>query len=124
MNLYLDIDKLPNYPFPQRFVEFAQAEPKVDIEPWWLLIYIEGKINSWHNKLKELYPKRTLVPFAKFSANDDIACFDGEDLSGDPKILIIHAYASEGWELHNEYPRFTDWLRSATDMHAEWNQEE
>jgi len=124
MTLYLDIENLPNYPFPRKFIEFAQTEPKIDIEPWWLLVHKEGKINSWHNKLKELYPKRTLVPFAKFSANDDIACFDAEDLSGNPRVLIIHAYASEGWELHDEHPDFTDWLKKATDTHNEWNEEE
>ncbi|MBP3997137.1 MULTISPECIES: hypothetical protein [Pseudomonas] len=123
MKIFLDIEQIENYNFPSEFIEFATMEPKPDIEPWWLLVYKEGKINNWHNTLKKLYPKRTLVPFAKFSANDDIACFEGEDLSGNPKVLIIHAYASEGWELHGEYPDFCTWLKTAIETHAEWNEE-
>lgn len=124
MKIFLNIEHLKNYNFPSTFIEFATTEPEPDIEPWWLLIYQEGKINYWHNTLKNLYPNRTLVPFAKFNANDNIACFDGDDLSGNPKVLIIHAYASEGWELHGEHPDFSAWLKIAIETHAEWNEED
>lgn len=124
MKIFLNIETLPNYPYPENFLNFATIQPEVDIEPWWLLIYSKGKVNNWHETLKKLYPKRTLVPFAKFNANDDIACFDGEDISGNPKIFIIHAYASEGWELHDTYPHFDEWLKKAIETHEEWNKEE
>ncbi|MCT8343389.1 hypothetical protein LG003_11140 [Photorhabdus kleinii] len=48
--------------------------------------------------MKAQYPERQLVPFAKVSYSDDIACFDSSDISGDPKIFFIHAFASTGWE--------------------------
>ncbi|MGG7675483.1 hypothetical protein [Pseudomonas sp. WC2] len=75
MKIHLNIDDLPDYPYPANFIKFASIEPETDIEPWWLLVFNEGTISNWYKTLKRLYPKRTLIPFAKFNANDDIACF-------------------------------------------------
>lgn len=57
MKIFLNIEHLKNYNFPSTFIEFATTEPEPDIEPWWLLIYQEGKINYWHNTLKKTLPK-------------------------------------------------------------------
>ncbi|PMY38299.1 hypothetical protein C1Y35_17690 [Pseudomonas sp. GW456-L14] len=124
MKTFLEIESIQNCPFPKSFVDFINKDPKADLEPWWLLAYKEGKINSWHKTLKQLYPKRALIPFAKFSANDDIACFDGEDLSENPKVLIIHAYASEGWEHHSTFTDFNSWLSEALKTRDKWNENE
>lgn len=124
MKIHLNIDDLPGYPYPTNFIKLASIEPETDIEPWWLLVYNEGTINNWYKTLKQLYPERTLIPFAKFNANDDIACFDGDDFSGQPHVLIIHAYASEGWELHATYASFDKWLEEAMVQNAEWFNED
>lgn len=106
LKVFLEIEDIQNHPFPKGFVDFINKEPKTDLEPWLLLVHEEGKINSQHKTMKKPYPKRTLIPFARFSANDDIAHFDGEDLSGNPKVLIIYVYASEGWEHHKTFTGF------------------
>lgn len=64
---------------------------------------IEGMIFG----LKKLYPQRNLIPFAENNYNDDIACFDA--YSGE-KVLIIHTYASPGFEQRKEYENIWYWL--------------
>ena len=64
------------------------------------------------------------MPFKSVPFSYYIACFDGEDLSGQPHVLIIHAYASEGWELHATYASFDKWLEEAMVQNAEWLNED
>lgn len=124
MNIFLEINDRQNYNYPTEFVKTIQLDPAIDLEPWWFIAYEDGDVNYWYQTLKNLYPKRELIPYAKFNANDDIACFDGNDHSGEPKIFVIHAYASEGWELHRTYESYSDWLDAALKTHKEWEEEE
>ncbi|KDD67535.1 hypothetical protein ABH912_000105 [Pseudomonas sp. BT76 TE3572] len=124
MNFFIKIENRQNFTYPKEFINTISTTPPIDIEPWWFIVFEEGDVNSWYDTLKKLYPKRELIPFAKFNANDDIACFDGDDNSGNPKVLIIHAYASEGWEHHGSYNNFSEWLTKAIKTHQEWEEEE
>lgn len=124
MSIYLKIKNRQDFPYPESFITTINLNPPIDIEPWWLIVFEDGDVDYWHHTLKQLYPKRELIPFAKFNANDDIACFDGHDSSGEPKVLIIHAYASEGWELHGTYNNFDAWLSEAIKTHQKWEEEE
>ncbi|WP_085657122.1 hypothetical protein [Pseudomonas sp. B11(2017)] len=124
MTYYLDIKNRSLFAFPESFMDVISATPEVDIEPWWFIVFEDGNVDYWYHALKKLYPKRDLVPFAKFNANDDIACFDGNDNCHNPQVFIIHTFASEGWELHNTYKNFNTWFRHAIDEHAAWSSEE
>jgi hypothetical protein len=104
-------DALPNdFKFPQAYLDLmAQGLP--DIDPWWWLApYTDSEI-YWTSTLREQFPYRLLVPFAKHGGSDDVACFDGTDTSSDPKVLYIHAFCSPGWEHRGEANNFTEWLR-------------
>ena len=124
MKIYSKIDDRADFLYPESYIATISREPGVDLEPWWFIAYEEGDVNSWYKILKSLYPTRELIPFAKFSANDDVACFDGSDNTGNPKILIIHAFASEGWEHHGTVENFDDWLKIAFETKKAWSEED
>jgi hypothetical protein len=60
--------------------------------------------------LQERYSDRDLVPFALKLDCDDVACWERGQM---PKVLIIHDFASPGWELRREFQTFWDWFRFA-----------
>ncbi len=96
------------------------------IGPWWFLHRYPESANFWLEELREEYPSRSLVPFAKFSVFDDIACFDGADTSGDPKIYYAFEGASPGWDAQNQGPNshFERWIAQAKRDAEQWKAEE
>jgi hypothetical protein len=107
-------DRLPEgFRFPATYVEIAGSEALPDIEPWWWLSIREQSYVFWMEKLAEQFPDRLLVPFAKMEDSDDLACFDGADQSGQPKVLYIHAYTTAGWEHRGDEASFEVWLSKA-----------
>lgn len=91
----------------------------VDLDRWTL--FSEEKAASYGKSLKKRYPKRNLFPFASFTENDDIACF--EEGKG-KRVVIVHDFASEGWESRQEYEDFWEWLRDAVRYMIEFEREE
>lgn len=79
---------------PVEFMNFAQSAERLDLKPWWLMCDFPSFADFWIGQLKKQYPDRVLVPFAKLEDTDDLACFDGADLSTDPRVVYIHAFAS------------------------------
>jgi hypothetical protein len=61
--------------------------------------------------LRERY-WRKYIPFAARQDNDDRACFDPE-LPG--QVIVVHDYASEGWEQRSSFDSFWDWFRSSVE---------
>lgn len=106
--------------YPPAFLEFFSKKEVPDLDPWWFLYEFEELSKEWFFLLKKQYPARELVPFAKASTNDDIACFDGSNKSGDPKIFIIHSFASSGWEDRGSVKDFNDWLILAKEESAQY----
>lgn len=62
------------------------------------------------NGLKQRYSTRKLVPFARRGDNDDVACLDATEQSNKPKIIIIHDWASPGYENRGEFDDFLAWV--------------
>ncbi len=62
--------------------------------------------------LKDRFPARNLIPFAKRKDCDDVACFELEKLG---KIDIIHDFCDSGWEQRGEYDSFWDWFMEAIE---------
>lgn len=113
--------RLPeSFSVPLEFMSFARAENRPDLSPWWFLCDFPSFADFWIDQLREQYPESALVPFAKFGDTDDLACFDGKDLSPSPKVLYIHAFASPGWEMRGEIANFSAWLALAAEDHAEF----
>jgi hypothetical protein len=87
----------------------------VGLEPWWVLC--GDRLRRRMTGLRERYPQRVLVPFAARQDDDDVACWDGTS----PEVLIIHDFASPGWELSARYAHFEDWFRQAVADFIDWD---
>jgi hypothetical protein len=106
---YTKIQLPVEFNFPMEFRKIIELNI-VNIEPWYIMNAerIETRING----LKEKYPSRCLIPFAKRDDNDDVACFE---LGQDKKVFIVHDYASPGWEQHKIFEDFWSWFRKAIE---------
>lgn len=113
MNIYLYTkNELPDgFRYPVGYIEIMSMETIPDIEPWSFICEFKESSSFWLREVREKYPSRKLVPFAKVNYSDDIVCFDGADTSGEPKIYYIHAFASAGWEDRGYVDSFDEWLK-------------
>lgn len=108
------------FKFPSDFFEFTSSKKLENLEPWWFFCSKQGYVNFWCEKVKELYPERKLIPFANWRYSDDIVCFDAENLSDEPIVYYVHAFASPGWEDRGYTKSFSEWLKMArieSDQH-------
>lgn len=106
----LNATELPSgFSYPQSFLRTIQLN-LVDIEPWYIMNSKELEIRI--QGMKERYPERILIPFARRCDNDDVACFE---LGKDEEVQIVHDFASVGYEQRNVYKTFWDWFRSAIE---------
>jgi hypothetical protein len=105
----LNVEDLPEgFAYPHLFIKVVELG-LTNIEPWWI---IQGELLfERYIGLRERYASRSLVPFACRQDNDDVACWDGDDL----KVSIVHDFASPGYEQRAELPDFASWLRSAIE---------
>lgn len=114
--LFTDHFLLSSFKFPQSYLDLV-AKGLPDIDPWWWLAPHKDSAVYWADSLRKQFPLRILVPFAKHGGSDDVACFDGSDTSGDPKVFYIHSFCSPGWEDRGEASSFAEWLK-ATEIEA------
>lgn len=90
------------------------AQGLLDFDPW---IVLQGeRLRIRFRGVKERYPGRDLVPFARREDNDDVACWE----KGKAGVVIIHDFASPGYEFKQEMDSFWDWLRSALEATIEY----
>jgi len=94
--------------YPHQFLHTVDLG-LVALRPWWIL---QGDLirGRWAG-LRTRYPARRLVPFAERQDDDDVACFDLDT----GKVVIVHDFASPGWEQQAEFDNFYGWLRQAID---------
>ena len=109
-----------DFQFPAGFETEIRQHPLPDYYPWFYLCKFPEDISYWITQAKEQYPDRNIIPFAKYEPTDDVVCFDGDDQSGDPKVHIVHFFASAGWEDFGSYDNFEAWLESAKQDSAEY----
>lgn len=83
----------------------------MDLEPW--LVLTGEQLHASFHGLGERYPDRSLVPFACRQDRDDVACWDLNQSRG--RVVIVHDFASPGWEFRAEFADFNDWLRQAVE---------
>jgi hypothetical protein len=63
------------------------------------------------------FPNRSVVPFACKADTDDVACWD-KSMPG--KVVLIHDWASPGYEQRDVYEDFWSWFRDAIRDMIEW----
>ena len=108
------------FQYPLTYVRFVESGVP-QLEPWVFLMRFQvEEPHSLPNGLRERYPKRKLVPFSTRIDNDDVACFDALEKLNDRTVLIIHDFASPGWELRGEFPDFNEWLAMAKSESLEY----
>lgn len=110
---------------PPRFDEILHMVDPPDIDPWWWVFEFHDSLKFWSQTIKEQYPSRPpLVPFAKHGGSDDVFCFDGTDTTGNPRVYIVHTFASAGWEDRGYWDDFDAFMEEADEVHAEWVRDE
>ena len=98
-----------DFQYPASFEKAIELN-LLDFEFWYIMS--NEQVLTRINGLKKRYPNRKLVPFARRDDNDDIACFE---VGKEPKVQIIHDFASEGYEERGEYDDFWSWMKMAVD---------
>ena len=94
---------------PPEYVRLYETDLK-ELEPWnWLT---EDDLYCRMTGLNGRYPERNLVPFAERQDCDDVACWD---LEAPGTVIIIHDYASKGYELKAIHGSFREWIHHALD---------
>ncbi len=119
MKYYFLLNKdLPKgFRYPESFVNYLRYDTEIKELMPYILFRNEKSVKTFNRIVKEQYPKRVLVPFGKDNESDDVFCFDGKDTSGNPKVYIVHTYASPGWEDRGELKDFNAWLAFAQEAH-------
>jgi len=97
------------FDYPSSFLRTVDLR-LTNLEPWEVLF--DDKLQQRFEGLQERYPSRNLVPFAVRVDNDDVACWDECEPN---KVVIVHDYASEGYEKRGEFADFWLWFKSAVD---------
>lgn len=92
----------------------------VNIVPWHFVS--DKEFDSCSASLSNNYPYRQVIPFAR-PDNDDVACFVLNDSEQQPgEIIVIHDFASPGWEVIARMKTFWDWFRYAIDEMISWHE--
>ncbi len=91
------------------------------IPPWYFLE--NGDFQPLYEGLQSRYQEHFLLPFARRQYNDDVACF----VIISPRfpkseVLVIHDFASPGYEVDENFQSFWDWFRRAIDDVIEWSE--
>ena len=99
--------------------ELAAISDGVDLYPW-VLIDPESAVGQLTWKVRES-DGRNLVPFASVEDDrKDIACFDGDDPSGNPEVLILVVDDSGR---RYSFPDFAAWKMAAVTDADIWRRE-
>jgi hypothetical protein len=80
-----------------------------NLEPWRFLAVEEFAVR--YSGMASRYPNRLAIPFAQRQDNDDVACIvvDSNDHVRN-HVLIVHDFASRGWEVNVDLESFWDWF--------------
>lgn len=108
---------LPNeFVYPKDYINLVKNNSEMDLSPWWLLGAEPEFAMLCYNVINDkVGGEKFLIPFAKSDVDDDIACFDGDDVSGNPRIYFdIGEESMRGinWDERYSIPNFNTWLNS------------
>lgn len=112
----LSLRDLPSsFSYPAEFIRAAELGV-LNLEPWMLL---EGEVLRERLRgLRDRYPDRQLIPFAARQDSDDIACWSADKPGA---VLVVHDFASVGYEIDREFDDFYAWLRQAVEDFIDWD---
>lgn len=108
--------KSEGFAYSKEYLDFVSGDVP-DLTPWH---FFYSRLDHRFKGLQDRYPSKGLVPFARRQDNDDVACFDS--MACDGRVLIIHDFASPGWEERLSLKSFDEWLDLAKSESAEWDE--
>ncbi|WP_200799476.1 hypothetical protein [Williamsia sterculiae] len=107
----LDQRLLPKrFKYPPELLRLAELE-LLFFDPWDTMTGESLEVRM--SGLADRYPDRNLVPFARREDNDDVACF--EILNDRQIVVLIHDFASPGWEGRREFDSFRERFHIAVE---------
>jgi len=95
--------------YPQEYLDLIKNN-KDGLLPWYLMN--KEQILIRYRGLMTRYPKRELFPFARDDSSDDIACWERNKPE---KVILIHDFASPGYENKLEFETFDKWYLYITN---------
>lgn len=105
------------YEYPEAYQKIVELN-LVDFDVWYL-IESEQATRRYYD-LKERYPNRQLIPFARRDDSDDIACFE---IGKGGKVELIHDFTTEGFEQRKEFQDLWEWVEFAVKEMSEFNRD-
>ena len=118
MKLFNATEYYENFEYPEGLEKVVDLG-LTDLDLWFIL---EAPFaEQYFLDMQKRYPERKLVPFAKRTDCDDVACFE---IDKPRKVEIIHDFADPGWEQRAEFPDFWAWFKGAMDEFIETSIEE
>lgn len=126
-----DMPILPTgFSFPQSYLTLVHGHDLPDLEPWSFLCFTMAKSLNYYGALLQKYSDKPLIPFA--IAHDQsgffndgyvvLACFDGDDRSGNPKVYF-HDYSNAkrvDWSERYSLANFSEWLNVVVEESARY----
>lgn len=97
------------FEYPSKLQGFAVSGKYPAIAPWWF-VDANSKAGKLFYSIRQ-HDGRNLIPFAKVDdSRGDVACFDGDDFSGNPRVLML--VLDESGRSYS-YESFDQWLLAA-----------
>jgi hypothetical protein len=102
------------FSYPNEFLRIVR-QGLLDFDPW--IVLVDERLRTRLAGIRERYPSRDIVPFARREDNDDVACWDNRRPG---MVVVIHDFASPGYENKQEYNDFWAWFREAIEVMIEY----
>ena len=118
MKLFDATEIYPNFEYPEGFCKIVDLG-LTDFDLWFILE--APYAYQYCLDMKKRYPSRKLIPFAKRTDCDDVACFE---VGKQKMVEIIHDFAEPGWEQRAEFSDFWAWFKDAINEFIESSVEE
>ena len=87
-------DRLPkDFKYPKSYLHYLKYnETQEEVREYGCeeeRCLIREEVDFFYNQVAYEYPDKEFVPFARLY-DDEIFCFDGHDISGDPAIYVVN----------------------------------
>jgi hypothetical protein len=100
--------------YPESYLKLVAVGEK-HFFPWFF--FSGDQMLKYSSGLRGRYPFRKLFAFAKRDDSDDIACWEADKPN---KVVIVHDFASAGWEERQIFDNFEDWYTYA--LSEKWDE--
>ena len=95
-------------PLTREFIRVVELG-LTNLEPWHIVF--GDRLRTRFEGVRKRYPSRRVVPFALRQGSDDLAAF----VVGSYEVIILHDFASPGYESRRTFDSFFGWFRAAIE---------